>query len=304
MKPIFIILFLGFFAALYAQEPIEIAEKHKGRFGEAVRLPVHFIRLALKKVDAYSFEEISYGHHNRQYLHICRPTDSVFQHKEIVFFFHGGGWRAGSPQQNRFMAAMLASYGFTVIMPAYRLTPKFCYEDMQADIDSALIQGLIACDANSDQKIIIGGTSAGGHLAALLAYDNERLLRLGIAQEQIKGFFAIASPLDLDMMPNSNLLKKYAGTPEMVTFQMANPKNLIDKRDSFPALFLHGTKDGIVDYRNTLSFAELMELQGLCPEVKLFDELTHLETTSRWYYKEKANIGQGEMLLLWLLALD
>jgi hypothetical protein len=141
-------------------------------------------------------------------------------------------------------------------------------------------------------------------LAALLAYDNDRLLNLGIEPHLLKGYFSIASPLDLDLMPKSKLVSTYAGEPESVTFQLANPKHLIDERDRFPALFLHGMQDGIVDYRGTLAFVDLLECKGICPSLKLLTEQTHLETTTRWYYKEKADIGQGEMLLIWLMGLE
>jgi acetyl esterase/lipase len=309
MKFLFNIFLLIFSVsiALSAQDSSQYTrERLKGRFGEAVRLPGHFFRLAVLKIKAYEFEEISYGVHKRQYMLVCRPQDSTWKTNDVIFFFHGGGWRTGSPEQNRFLAAMLASYGYTVVMPAYRLSPKFCYEDMQADIDSAIIHGIKICDISpgSNKKIIIGGTSAGGHLAALLAYDNDRLLNLGIEPHLLKGYFSIASPLDLDLMPKSKLVSTYAGEPESVTFQLANPKHLIDERDRFPALFLHGMQDGIVDYRGTLAFVDLLECKGICPSLKLLTEQTHLETTTRWYYKEKADIGQGEMLLIWLMGLE
>jgi len=279
----------------------------KGKFKEALRLPVHFLRLALKNEKSYKFEKIAYGQHKRQYMLLCRPLDSLWKHGDIVVFLHGGAWRTGSPEQNRYMAAMLASYGYTVLMPAYRLSPKFCFEDLQADVDSALVQGLQMLGAKpktEKKRLFIGGTSAGGQLAALLAYDNDRLTTLGIGPDFIKGFFAIASPLDLDIMPKSQLLSKYAGKPESVTFQMANPKRLVDDSDNFPSLFLHGTDDGLVDYRATISFVDALKDHCINSQLFLLEEKTHLETTTRWYYKEKADIGQGEMLLLWMLGLN
>jgi acetyl esterase/lipase len=302
------ICFLIYSTSLSAQQERQDAIPHpKGKFGEAVRLPIHFLRLALKKEKSYQFEKIAYGDHKRQYMLLYRPLDSLWKRDDIVVFLHGGAWRTGSPEQNRYMAAMLASYGYTVLMPAYRLSPKFCFEDLQADVDSALVHGLqmLGADAqNETKRLIIGGTSAGGQLAALLAYDNSRLATLGIKTDFIKGFFAIASPLDLDLMPKTVLLSKYAGSPETVTFQMANPKNLIDASDNFPSLFLHGTSDGLVDYKTTLSFVDALKLHCMNPQLCLLEEKTHLETTTRWYYKEKADIGQGEMLLVWLLGLD
>lgn len=307
IKRFFIYLIIFFIPFLLtAQIRDKELNKNKGKFREAVRLPFHFLRLALKKVDVCEFKEYSYGNHKRQYMLVYQPLNTESRTDDIVFFFHGGGWHVGSPEQNRYLAALLTSYGYTAIIPAYRLGPKYCYEDIQADIDSVIVRGLEILDSyNSENRnLIFGGTSAGGHLAALLAYDNVRLKRLGLDSKRIKGFFAIASPLDLDLMADSKVLHAYAGDPEMVTFQMANPINLVDKNDNFPALFLHSKQDGIVDYRATLSFEKHMRYHGLSPEVKLFEDLSHIEMTSAWYYKEKVNLNQGELLQFWLLGLD
>jgi len=190
-------------------------------------------------------------------------------------------------------------------LPAYRLGPKYCYEDLQWDINQALLTTLAATNitATDSASIIIGGVSAGANLAALLSFNQQRWTNLGLSTQLIKGFFGLAGALDLSELRKSIALNNYAGSPSSVTFQLANPINYIDPADHFPSLLLHGTKDGLTNYQNCLSFVQQLE-QHHCPyNFYSLQESTHLETASSWYYDEQSNYGQEQILLDWLKKL-
>lgn len=79
-----------------------------------------------------------------------------------VIWFHGGGYVFGAPQTHAVMAKHLAAAcGREVILPAYRLAPEARWPAMLDDA-LAVIDAL-------DGPLILGGDSAGGHLAVMAA---------------------------------------------------------------------------------------------------------------------------------------
>lgn len=143
-----------------------------------------------------------------------------------------------------------------------------------------------------------------GNLAALLAYDQVRLSNLGLNTKNIAGFFSIAGALDLNQMEPSLPLRQYAGSNNSVNFKLANPVYLIDKKDKFPALLLHGNKDGLVDFRASASFAKSLQQAQLPYSFYCIPAASHLAVTAKWYYKTKKRKGQGQHLRNWLITIS
>lgn len=83
-----------------------------------------------------------------------------------VIHFHGGGFRMGMPEAVGPYARLLADLsGFDVYCPAYRLTPE-------APFPAGLNDGwavIGALAAQHGERLVLGGDSAGGGLAASLA---------------------------------------------------------------------------------------------------------------------------------------
>ena len=77
--------------------------------------------------DGYEAETgIAYGPAPRQALDIYRPRHQpapTLSAKSVVVFLYGGSWRNGVRGDYRFVGAALASRGFTVVIPDYRLYP-------------------------------------------------------------------------------------------------------------------------------------------------------------------------------------
>lgn len=301
-------LLLFGFTPLYAfqTEIEELSMEPVSKAREGIALPIHLLRLVLKKGDA-EIQKLTYGPHKRQILLLAKPKNQDSSSTQKLFFFiHGGGWHIGKPKQHRYLASKLVEEGYTVVLPGYRRAPKYCYEDMQKDIDQALLKSmeLLNIDPAAEAKIVVGGVSAGANLAALLAFDEDRLARLGLKSSIFKGFVSLAGPLNLDEMEESNTLTRYAGEPESVTFDMANPINYINGADCFPAFFMHGKRDGLVPYQSTASFVCKLEEEHNQTVFELMPNRTHIDITNRWYYKDKADYGQEDMLIGWLKSLE
>lgn len=83
-----------------------------------------------------------------------------------IVYFHGGGYRMGSPAAwANFASRLSAATGLRVVVPDYRLAPENPFPAAVADALSAHA----AVEKAFGGPIFVGGDSAGGGLAASLA---------------------------------------------------------------------------------------------------------------------------------------
>lgn len=297
-------LFVLFTASLWLGLLLQWVLPKGSKYQEGVHLPRHLWMLdhaALE--DGVNKQKIAYGKHAKQYYHYYPALENSKKKNTIVFYLHGGGWCLGSPNQHRYLAYLLQKEGYTLVFPAYRLTPEFGYKDLQDDVNNALIHALnhVKEQDLSNPQVILGGTSAGGNLASLLAYDENRWARLGLDRSILKGVFSIVGALNTAAMEQTFTLLDYTGQPDSESYKLANPIHWISPQDSFPFLCLHGKKDGLVAYTAVEEFCT--KLNQTVPNVlnfKTYENASHIELGAVWYYDKSASLGQDTVLMNWL----
>lgn len=89
----------------------------------------------------------------------------------VLLYFHGGGWTNGYKEWMAFMAPAFNALGITYATAGYRLAPQHVFPAGFQDCGDALRWlAAHAAEFGADpEKIFVGGHSAGGHYAALLA---------------------------------------------------------------------------------------------------------------------------------------
>lgn len=117
------------------------------------------------------------GNNARQKLDVYMPP--YYSAKQNVYpaviLIHGGGWMLERKEWWKYYAQNLAERGFLVFVPNYRLAPEGTIPQMIEDATNALLwivehAGEYSVDRN---RIGIIGSSAGGHLAYMLATKPE-----------------------------------------------------------------------------------------------------------------------------------
>ncbi len=238
------------------------------------------------KNGVYPHQKYTFGKHRKQYLCWFEPAKSTKNH--IIIFYHGGGWTFGKPETFSDRAKLFAEAGYQVIMPAHRKLPFNSYPEIREDLILTLkkVYAIMEEEGILHKKIILGGMSSGGNLAALLLLDHSLLQNTGFTSNQFASAFLCGAPVNLAGMTDSFLLTSYAGKKEHATFKNASPINHIPTSFSKQLLLVHGTNDGLVNYQSTVEFVTQLTKVSTKPiDFYTIPNGSHLKAVS-WAYED------------------
>ncbi|HHS95018.1 MAG TPA: hypothetical protein ENJ45_00385, partial [Phaeodactylibacter sp.] len=248
-------------------------------------------------------EKHRYGKHWRQYFLLYECEASKSSDKAIVIYYHGGAWMFGSPEMFAGNAKFFTDRGHIVFMPSYRRLPLYSGKGVLADSVLALQQiGRVIKERGWEgRKIIMGGMSGGGNLAAVLYFDESHWGQSTLKRAYVVGLLLNAAPLNLNAIFPNPIIYRYAGRRGSSFYRKVNPIALLGKREGISILLIHGDKDGMVPYNSALTFVHR------CHEIGL-DNLTfhclgnggHMDA-ARWIYEENSS---GEWIERWLEDFD
>ena len=125
--------------------------------------------------------DVPYGVAERQKLDIYLPEGNFTEPLPVFMFLHGGYWVIGHKDIVGFMAPPIIAAPAIFAAVGYRMAPESKYPDQVDDCRNALgwLHRNIARHGGDPERIFVGGHSAGGHLAALIALQTERLEDFG-----------------------------------------------------------------------------------------------------------------------------
>lgn len=179
----------------------------------------------------------------------------------LIVWVHGGAWRAGSKDNPSIKP--LVKKGYTIASIDYRLTPVAPFPANVHDIKAAIRFLRAKADEYGYKKdnFVISGSSAGGHLAALVGVSNRQPILEGIVGDHLEESSDIAVIVDFYGASNLTTILKQStphglsvrqpaldlligGQPEDVPemAKLASPVFHIDESDP-PLLLIHGDQD-------------------------------------------------------------
>jgi arylformamidase len=137
----------------------------------------------------------TYGDDPYQSLLVFRPINP---NGTVFVFWHGGGWTSGYKEWMAFMAPAFTDAGITFISAGYRLAPTHLFPTGFTDCADAV--GWVHRNAASigvkPNKIFLGGHSAGGHYAALLASKRDWQTARGLPLDIVQGCLPLSGVFD------------------------------------------------------------------------------------------------------------
>lgn len=216
----------------------------------------------------------------------------TFAHEQpegVLFHIHGGAWIAGSPEMmDQLHEIIVDTCNVAVVSVDYRLAPEHPYPAGPDDCEAAACWLLEhAADELGSDRLLIGGESAGAHLAAVT------LLRMRDKHRAADRFLAanlIFGAYDLSRTPSQRGVGIASGTdildstgfplvlflPGMSDEQRRDPDVsplYADLRGMPPALFSVGTNDHLLD--DTLFMAARWEVAGNRTELLVYPDTPH-----------------------------
>jgi acetyl esterase len=193
-------------------------------------------------------------------LHVFKPKDwKTGDKRSALIFFFGGAWIRGTPEKSAGWARFAAKQGMVGIAPDYRTKERFGTSPLEsvADARAALrwVQDHAAELGIDPNHIVVGGNSAGGHLA----------LWTGISQAP-PGSNPAESP---KTKPAALILISAVGDttvgPRKENFganlRALSPYYQLDSKMP-PILMFHGDADTVVPYTSAVNLSQKLIQQG------------------------------------------
>jgi len=245
---------------------------------------------------------IAYGHLPRQQLDIYIPnqtsqasSNTKDAARKVVIFFYGGSWDSGNRGDYKFVGEALASQGFIVVIPDYRVYPDVLFPAFMADpaLAARWVKDNIQQYQANTQQIFLAGHSAGAHIAVMLGVNAEYLAKQSLKPSDFAGIIGLAGPYDF-LPLNSERLKTIFGPNSQLGSEQwkSQPINFVDGKNP-PMLLAVGTKDGTVWPRNTYNMAEKIKKNNGLVKVVEFEGYGHIDMAAKL---AKPLRGNGELL--------
>jgi len=242
---------------------------------------------------AKAYRNIPYVEHAgpRQNFDLFLPESGGNQPLPLIFWIHGGAWMTGSKEWDN--VKYLVKHGYAIASVDYRFTPEFRFPAQIQDCNAALnfILAHAADYGVSSNEFVVGGGSAGGHLALLL----------GLArQEKDFGADPAVRPLAIldffgptDLKDQLEDMQSFSSQKSLQTAHDAGDKllggpveNLAEKAlwaspisyvatNNPPVLILHGARDDLVPLKESQRLRTALERAGVKNQMIVVKEAGH-----------------------------
>lgn len=223
----------------------------------------------------------SYNH--PLYMDIVSPYIEPNEKLPVLLWICGGGWEVCEPENRLVDLALIAKRGYLVAMAQYRTSGISTFPAQIIDVKTAIRY----LRANAEElridpdRIALMGDSAGGHLVTLAGLTPDKpeftskeypgfsdRVQAVVDWYGVLSFTGMAENASKEQTENPvNCINKLFGNSlyaEQVKplVELASPMNYITK-DAPPFMILHGDKDPVVPYSQSVELYEKLTALGV-----------------------------------------
>jgi acetyl esterase/lipase len=219
-------------------------------------------------------------------LDVYRAADPARRRPDapVFLFVHGGAWVIGNKgQQGRLVAHRLAEAGWVVVSINYRLSPWATFPDHLIDVKRAIrwVREHAAEYGGDPGFVVLGGGSAGAHLASLAAltpnvaeYQRE-FPDVDTSVQGCVAFYGVYDFADRDrafrhrafralLLERIVMKRRFRDAPE--EFDKASPRWRLGEHAP-PFMILHGTRDSLAPLLGARRFRDELRAVTAAPVV-------------------------------------
>jgi arylformamidase len=184
------------------------------QYNNRARIPDHpqiFARWtnasALARQQAPCQLDVPYGDGAGETLDVFLPERA---NAPVFVFIHGGYWRSLDKSDHSFVAPALVAAGAMVVVPNYALCPAVTIEHIALQMVKALdwTYRNAARLGGDPQHIVVGGHSAGGHLAAMLLSCAWPKVAADLPKRLVHSALSISGVFDLEPLRHTPFIAK------------------------------------------------------------------------------------------------
>lgn len=192
----------------------------------------------------------------------------------VIVFIYGGSWASGEKNDYQFLGQALASRGFVVAMPNYRLVPATRFPGFIEDCALGVkwVTESIAAYGGDPSRIVLCGHSAGAYNAMMLTVDQSYLRAVGVDTHVIRGCAGLAGPYNFYPFDVASTRNAFGQAPDPRTTQPIN----YARADGPPLLLLWGDRDTTVGRQNITGMERAARAAGEAVETKIYPRVDHV----------------------------
>jgi arylformamidase len=235
-----------------------------------------------KKGEGIEGREFAFGDDPYQRLIVHAPAQPDGR---VLLFWHGGGWTSGYKEWMSFMAPAFNAAGVIFVTAGYRLAPQHVFPAALDDCAAAMrwVDAHIGEHGGDAGKLFIGGHSAGGHYAALLAVSERLSRERGVDPERVRGCLPLSGVYDFGEGSGLSMRPRFLGADPKADVE-ASPIRQIERTPPF--LVACGSNDFPHLVTQAAAFAAAMRAAGGYVE--------HLVMPGRTHFTSSFSGGEAE----------
>lgn len=220
-------------------------------------------------------DDVQYGQDPHQTLTLFRPEKPS---GIVLVVFHGGGWTNGYKEWMSFMAPAFNAQGVTLVSATYRLAPRHVFPTGFADCADAMAWTYrnFSAEYGDCFSLFVGGHSAGGHYAALLAVTDSWRSERRLAADILAGCLPISGTYWFGETSGLSIRPRFLG-PDHATDELASPLHQLASPFTPPFFLSYGSRDFPHLIKQSEVMIEALRERGIACEVSIIPDSDHFD---------------------------
>ena len=199
---------------------------------------------------------------------------------DVLLFLHGGGWTSGYKEWMSFMAPAFTALGVTFVTAGYRIAPQHVFPagfDDAADAFDWVVRH-IAVHGGDARRVFVGGHSAGGHYAALLAVTSAWRTARGLEADIVRGALPVSGAYCFGDEGGLSMRPRFLGAAADAE-STAAPLHRLEAAVCPPMLLTHGERDFAHLIAQGERMASALRAAGIAVQSEVLEGADHFDAS-------------------------